>query len=226
MRDAMPLGLLIDVKGSQELEIERRKDIIDAMERGRQLLMAFPKNLMPVEPAITEGDLLETVVTKWYPLTYLFHTFLRFDIPFRGGLGTGTLDIKKETVDKSDGPVLWSARKALDHAKRRHQKISLNFGRETTNEDKLEAFTAYLSIGMILNMTRMQRKYSFAWIWTGKNITEISQEVNKSKAAISTTLKRANAYILHDLLTLRDASPDMFPSVGKESPSRKMIDDR
>lgn len=211
----MPLGLLIDIKGSKKLEIVRKKKILDIMEKGKNVLSDFPKEVIPIEPAITGGDKLEIIATKWYPLTYLFHHFLRLGFPFRGGLSTGKLQIRKETVDESDGPVLWSARKALNQARGKNQQISLEFGRGTTREDKLSAFKAYLSMGVILNMTRTQREYSFAFVWNDKNITEISKEANRSKPSISTTLKRANAYILQDLLKLHSFTIKSFPPLHK-----------
>ncbi|NIQ05279.1 MAG: hypothetical protein GWO20_05995 [Candidatus Korarchaeota archaeon] len=168
----------------------------------------LPKLILPSEPAIIAGDSIELVTEQWWIPVYLFHRLLLFQLPLRGGIGTGKIHILRKKADESDGPVFWSAREALDQAKKRGKEVHLHYGEGTSSHDKLEGIKAFLSMGILLNMTDTQRNLAFPWVWERKKITEISEMQETLKANVSITLSRSHAYIIRRLLELEGTHPE------------------
>lgn len=204
----MPLALLIDLKESQTMAVEKRKQHISMLKQGVTLLEELPSNNIPSKPAITAGDSLEVVVTDWWILVFLFHYFLYQPLSFRGGLGTGPIDILADKANESDGPVFWSAQEALEKAKTEKREIDIVYGKKTSQLEKLEAIKTFLSIGTILNMSPLQQKIAFSWIWQRKKITTISKKRGVSKASTSKTITRSKAYLIRRSLELESIHPE------------------
>lgn len=206
----MALALLFDLKESQAMAVEERKQHISMLHEGIKLFEELPRTSIPTNPAITAGDSLEVVVTDWWILVLLFHYFLYQRVPFRAGLGTGSIDICVEHANESDGPVFWSAQEALENAKMGNKEIDIVYGKNKSRLEKLEGIKAFLSMGTILNMSQLQQKITFPWIWERKKATTISKQREVSKASTSKTLKRSKAYTIRRLLELEGIHPEDY----------------
>ncbi len=156
-------------------------------------------------PSLTQGDSIEMLVDNWLPVIYTIHRLRMDGIEVKTGFGTKKIIVHNEDADECDGPAFWNARQALSDIKVpsfRQRPAAFVFERRTPNNEMNEVLKAILFLTTLMGMTSTQLTFSYHMVWEKKNVTEIAEIVETSKANVSKTLNKTPSYVLRDIISL------------------------